>query len=212
MAARRVDPASRRTEICKAAIEIFARDGFQGATIDCIAAAAGISKGSIYRYFHDKETLFHAAFETAQNEVMAEGREAMGATVGAWDQLVVLVRTSVAGWQRNLAMFPLVLEIWAAASTGSTRDRLGAQMADIYRRYRMEIAGLIRQGQAEGELAGEIDASATATWLVGALDGVLLQHWFDRSVDPGAAAEQLLAILRDGLRAADRNHGSAGSA
>ena len=43
------------------AVEVFARDGYDGATVASIARSAGISTGNIYRYFDSKETLFEAA-------------------------------------------------------------------------------------------------------------------------------------------------------
>lgn len=49
--------AEKRNRIFTAAIKVFAKDGFHGATIDKIASAAGIGKGSIYRYFKSKEVL-----------------------------------------------------------------------------------------------------------------------------------------------------------
>ena len=198
--ARPADPEARRKQISQAAITVFARDGYQSAAVDDIAAEAGLSKGSIYRYFADKEALFHAAFEAVQAEVLTESEQAMAQESRAWDQLSALVRTSVTGWQRNLTMFPLVLEIWAAASAGPARERLGTVMADMYRSYREHVAALIRQGQTEGDLAPDADPEATAAWLVAATDGLLLQHWFDPAVDPTVAADQLLTTLGRGLQ------------
>lgn len=50
----------RKNRIVDCAQEIFFKKGFDGATIDDIAAAAGYSKRSIYLYFRDREELFLA--------------------------------------------------------------------------------------------------------------------------------------------------------
>ncbi len=50
----------RRDRIVDRAQEVFFAKGFDGATIDDIAAAAGYSKRSIYLYFRDREELFLA--------------------------------------------------------------------------------------------------------------------------------------------------------
>lgn len=47
--------------IIEAAMAVFGERGFQATTLKDIAAGAGISTGSIYTYFHDKEALFQAA-------------------------------------------------------------------------------------------------------------------------------------------------------
>ena len=44
-----------------AAIDCFARLGYQGTTIDRIARAAGVTKGAVYYHFRDKEELLFAA-------------------------------------------------------------------------------------------------------------------------------------------------------
>ena len=48
----------RPREICAAALEVFAEKGFAAAKLDEIAKRAGVSKGTLYLYFKDKEELF----------------------------------------------------------------------------------------------------------------------------------------------------------
>src|SRR4029453_580234 len=50
-----------RRELMDIAIDCFARYGYQGASIDRIAKAAGLTKGAIYYHFKDKEELLFAA-------------------------------------------------------------------------------------------------------------------------------------------------------
>ncbi len=51
-------PQKRPVQIMEAALGVFARRGFSAATLDEIAGRAGVTKGTIYRYFSGKETLF----------------------------------------------------------------------------------------------------------------------------------------------------------
>ncbi len=48
----------REQTILQAALTLFANNGFQATKMESIAAAAGISKGTIYLYFDNKEALF----------------------------------------------------------------------------------------------------------------------------------------------------------
>ena len=50
----------RPREICAAALEVFAEKGFAAARLEEIAKRAGVSKGTLYLYFKDKEQLFRA--------------------------------------------------------------------------------------------------------------------------------------------------------
>ena len=60
---RRADERPR--EICAAALEVFAEKGFAAAKLDEIARRAGVSKGTLYLYFKDKEELFRAVVRSA---------------------------------------------------------------------------------------------------------------------------------------------------
>jgi AcrR family transcriptional regulator len=61
---RRVrERTARRTEILAAAREVFARRGYEHATLDDIARKAEFAKGTLYNYFRNKEDLFRHIVE-----------------------------------------------------------------------------------------------------------------------------------------------------
>ncbi|XQQ06504.1 MAG: TetR/AcrR family transcriptional regulator [Leptolyngbya sp. IPPAS B-1204] len=49
--------------ILNGAMQVFLEQGYVGTTMDRVAAAAGVSKPTVYNHFHDKETLFNALIE-----------------------------------------------------------------------------------------------------------------------------------------------------
>lgn len=57
---RRKDPAVRRAEILEAARNCVADYGFQGTSVDRIAAEAGVSVGLLYRFFKSKAAIVQA--------------------------------------------------------------------------------------------------------------------------------------------------------
>jgi AcrR family transcriptional regulator len=61
---RRRRKEARPAELVKAGLEEFALNGFAGTRLDDVARRAGVAKGTIYRYFADKEALFLAAVRT----------------------------------------------------------------------------------------------------------------------------------------------------
>ncbi|MCP5366277.1 MAG: TetR/AcrR family transcriptional regulator [Hyphomicrobiales bacterium] len=61
------NPAKRR-EILDGARRVFRAAGFDGASMDQIARAAGVSKGTLYVYFRNKEDLFLDLVATDKNE------------------------------------------------------------------------------------------------------------------------------------------------
>ncbi|WP_339230434.1 TetR/AcrR family transcriptional regulator [Aeribacillus sp. FSL K6-2833] len=67
MVRRRLTQEERKKEtrqlLLESAVEIFARFGFHGASVDKIAEHAGFSKGAVYAHFRSKEELFLAILE-----------------------------------------------------------------------------------------------------------------------------------------------------
>src|SRR5438046_783316 len=62
-------PEPSRKQLMAAAIDCFARLGYQGTTIDRIARDAGVTKGAVYYHFRDKEELL---FEAVKDRIGAE--------------------------------------------------------------------------------------------------------------------------------------------
>lgn len=71
-------PDARRGAILSAALREFEVNGLEAARMDTIATAAGLSKGSIYRYFPDKLGLFRESVTTTLEAVLATYRPLSG--------------------------------------------------------------------------------------------------------------------------------------
>ncbi|WP_407732976.1 TetR/AcrR family transcriptional regulator [Pseudomonas citronellolis] len=65
------DPAKRQA-ILEAAKELFVRNGYDGSSMEAIAAEAGVSKLTVYSHFTDKETLFCEAVQAKCAEQVPE--------------------------------------------------------------------------------------------------------------------------------------------
>lgn len=61
-------------QVIEGAREVFMREGFEGASVDAIARAAGVSKATLYSYFSDKKLLF---LEVAKAECLCQSETAM---------------------------------------------------------------------------------------------------------------------------------------
>ena len=70
-AARTRRPDERPEEILEAALTVFAERGYRPATMEAIAREAGITKGTIYLYFENKEELFVSMVREKLRELAA---------------------------------------------------------------------------------------------------------------------------------------------
>jgi TetR/AcrR family transcriptional regulator, mexJK operon transcriptional repressor len=84
---RRKQPAKRQA-IIDAAQRVFLAQGFAGSSVDAIAAAAGVSKQTIYNHFGDKEALFRAVVRAVQSDFSGDFHEAgLGERLATSDDL-----------------------------------------------------------------------------------------------------------------------------
>lgn len=94
----------RLERILDAAFEVFGERGFQGTTLREIAARVGISAGSIYNYFTDKDKLFEAAVARGWDHFV-EGLETIIATVPCREERIAsLVGSGFATLERALPL------------------------------------------------------------------------------------------------------------
>lgn len=64
--------AERRAQILASAVPVFARHGFRDASLDDIAARAGITRAIVYRHFDSKEELYRAVLDDARKAIRHE--------------------------------------------------------------------------------------------------------------------------------------------
>jgi AcrR family transcriptional regulator len=77
--AAHLGPERRRPLVLDAAMGVFLEHGFEGASMEAIAAAAGVSKPVVYDCFASKGELFKALFQREEARVVGEIRAALPA-------------------------------------------------------------------------------------------------------------------------------------
>jgi AcrR family transcriptional regulator len=70
---KRLSSDERRARVLAAALRSFARKGYDGASMDDIAAAARITKPVLYDHFNSKQMLFTAVLESVRDELLSRG-------------------------------------------------------------------------------------------------------------------------------------------
>ena len=93
----------RPREICRAALDVFAEKGFAAARLEEIARRAGVSKGTLYLYFKDKEDLFRAVVRDA----IAPNVQAITSAASLDAPFPDVVRMFLAGFAEREARLPI---------------------------------------------------------------------------------------------------------
>ncbi|HTV81009.1 MAG TPA: helix-turn-helix domain-containing protein [Acidobacteriaceae bacterium] len=159
-----------------AARRIFARDGFEMARLEDIAAAAGKTRGAFYANFRDKEDVFFALFEETLRREKQHMREQLGEAGSDEERIEVMtkhLRCVLADRRRML--LALEFKLYAIRHPKRTK-RLAELHAAVCRRC---IEANVEKVIPEyASLTGQQKRRKTAQ--VGALlDGIALNRMFD---------------------------------
>ena len=66
----RLPAPARREQILDVAVEVFARNGFHGASMNDVAEAAGVTKPVLYQHFDSKQDLYMALLDEVGNRLL----------------------------------------------------------------------------------------------------------------------------------------------
>lgn len=158
----------RPQELLDAAIEVFAATGYRATRLEQVAEAAGVTKGTIYYYFENKDDLLTKALEARIGAVFrgiqAESERATGSSA---ERLRVTLRAAWDRWLRpQTARMQRLITGELRVEFPELYDR--AMQAGPMHLWRL-VAALLEDGKARGEVQGAVDSDAAARFIVSGL-------------------------------------------
>lgn len=174
----RADAAANRVRILEAAVKVLAERGADGTSIDAVACAAGVGKGTIFRRFGDRSGLFQALLDEhlkAFQDAFMFGPPPLGPGAPAEERLPAFL-------DGLLDLFEDQLEVTLALE----RDRWGPPIGG-YLALSVHVESLIR------EISPEADAAVTAQLLLNAVNVHLIRYLLR---DAGVSLATIKAAVR----------------
>ncbi len=165
----------KRQAILDAAEKTFGANGYAAATMEQIAADAGISKGSIYNYFRSKQDLFMELFAQSVATDEAQVDTLLNQPIPASRKIEALLDIWFKSFEHYERIGALFLEYWATAAREDREGRLAASFQEMYARWRERIAAIITQGIDSGQFRRELDTQWVVTGIMAMLDGLTIQ-------------------------------------
>ncbi|WP_047986425.1 TetR/AcrR family transcriptional regulator [Ornithinibacillus californiensis] len=168
----------RRENILEAATKLFATEGYEGTTIKKVSQAAGVSFGSVFTYFKDKEELFNTCvlepLENLSNHVLDFNPEVEN-PISELEEMVKKHIVFFSGMNEYLALIVQVVgQFQKHIETFEQLDR-------FHDEFRKKVGQLIQNGQ-EKNLLVEQDPLTVATLYISLLIGIRLNST-DRRYD-----------------------------
>src|SRR5881227_1517133 len=186
---------TKRERILRAAIEVFARNGYFNAKVSEIAKAAGVADGTIYLYFDGKEDLLVTIFrEHTRNYLQSLERE-LAHVRRPEERIRIAIRhhLETLGRDRSLAIVAQVelrhsLKFMSLLSQQEVADYLGL------------LRKMVEHGQSEGSFRRNLNPQLAAKAIFGVLDEMVTSWMLSEKVyNLADSAEQIADLLLTGL-------------
>ncbi|MGC4121007.1 MAG: TetR/AcrR family transcriptional regulator [Myxococcales bacterium] len=191
-------PPERREQMMEVAAKEFAQHGYDGASLNHILFAAGVSKGAAYYYFDDKADLFatvvnhYAAHMADHSDFDLERLDSKR----FWPALADLFQEVFEHLDQDRWMLGVAKSVWRLSKEARGQKKLG----ELFKSSQRMLTSFVTHGQKVGAIRTDLPTDLLVSLIVG-MDGAWDQ-WFLENAEKRPAAElqriasQLLGAVR----------------
>jgi AcrR family transcriptional regulator len=189
-------PEERPKQIIEAALEVFAERGLSQARLDDIAKRAGVSKGTIYLYFPNKEELFREVVRSTVVARLERAEQVVALAEGSSREVLTQVLQTM--WEfLHTPTFAAIFRL-VTAELNDFPDLAAFYAQEVIKRGQRLISGVVARGMDAGEFRRTDPSVAarilTSTFLV---HGLWCTHRQLCTHIAGRSDEQVFAELTD---------------
>lgn len=194
--ARMGRPGYDLDSLVTAAAEVFTERGYDGTTMEVLAATLGVGKSAIYHHVASREELLGLALDRALDGLDGVVARAQNSEAPAGIRLEQLIHDSV---EVLLDRLPSVTLLVRARGNSEVERRALSRRRDFDR----FVAALVQQAMAEGDLRADLDATIVARLLFGLVNSVT--EWYRPRLAGSDLdiASTICAMAFHGLRTAE---------
>ncbi|OGP69513.1 MAG: hypothetical protein A2Y80_06135 [Deltaproteobacteria bacterium RBG_13_58_19] len=146
---KEVVTAFRTREILAAARSLLEQGGVEGLTMDGIAAAAGVAKGTLYLYFPSKEELIQEMLSQAGENLLAALESLINTPRPPEEKLRQVVTWLLNHLERERVLFPVFMQELRRERSGEPGR--GRRLQDLEEKIMAKLTGLFAEGIAQGQ-------------------------------------------------------------
>lgn len=182
-----------REAIYAGAVAVLAEHGLEGATMDRVAAAAGVAKGSLYNYFRSKDDLLTFVHEKTIHPLLEANAEIAASKGLAHDRIEAMIRN----WRRHVGEQRATFQILIRNSSfeGVLKEaRIRGEREAV-----RSIAQIITEGIESGEFR-RVNPQYVGEMLLAAAKGMLEAEFLEGSKrSDEETVDTLIAVFLHGL-------------
>ncbi|GAC1324149.1 MAG: TetR/AcrR family transcriptional regulator [Mycobacteriales bacterium] len=159
---------NRDEQIVAAAIRIFSEKGYSAASLQDVADAVGLLKGSLYHYISSKESLLYRIFQEAHQEALV--------LMGTVDRLGLPPEEHLRVYVRELTLFYLRNQERSSLYFSEWRYLTGEERATVLtqrREFESYVRGVVARMKDAGLTRPELNVQLTTFYVIAAVNGIV---------------------------------------
>jgi AcrR family transcriptional regulator len=173
----RVSQTSKRERIIEAGLKLFANESYQAVTMDRVAEAAGVAKGTLYLYFQSKEDLYLGILTDGMESLARNYQASVDPQADVKVRLRRAITVSIEFYDQRHDLLRLMMT--EEPRMPEARNRLREEWRDRGVRF---FNSLIEEGVQSGAFRA-IDARLATFAILGSIRSVMLFYGAQRPVD-----------------------------
>jgi len=180
---REVITEFRTEEILQAARVVFAKNGFYETTVDEIAHAAGISKGTLYLYYKSKMDIYWAALRFGVTEMQEKVREELKSVPSVKEKIRTFIQVKMEYFQKNRDFFKIYYSEFGNSFCHPIH--MQKEFRDLYRRQVDFLESILLEG-VRTKAIRDLSVEATACAIADLTRSVITHHlmnWSKRTIE-----------------------------
>jgi AcrR family transcriptional regulator len=185
-----------RERILETAATAFARDGYEGTSLNDLVRDSGVTKGAFYFHFGSKEELALATFRHKQEQMVERTLAAIPGDLDAVAELEAVMRVRARLYAEDPSLrciLRLGAELGASAGPDSEFTRFQELTIETF-------AGIVRRGQAEGSMRAAVDPRTAGEAIFAAMIGAdRVSRMLKGRADLEQRGQELVDLLVHGL-------------
>ena len=138
----------RKNQIMHAALKVFSRSGFQKARMDDIVEESGLSKGTLYWYYKNKDDIITSTLEFILNNELDEIDRIAQSSISSSELILEFVELVLADFVKMERWMSMLYELYALAARSKSLQKM---FNNYFNRYMSTSVPLIQRGIDSGE-------------------------------------------------------------
>jgi TetR/AcrR family transcriptional regulator len=202
----KLNPA-KRERIIKSAIDLFARNGYSGTSMDAVAEAAEIAKGALYRYFDGKKDMYMVVVDSLVKDFDIYAQEFL--EIRKNQNVFQTIRDHLVSAYELQKLFSTHIQVLCNVLYQENIEFKGEVLAKFGKLSTQYTRLVLQRGIARGEVREEIDVDTAAFVIESVIDrfhdGILqpyLDHGFGLYQAPQEVILHKADMIMDGFHRA----------